>query len=61
MVRTAYSGAEIEGKKSMQILVRCMLGSNSLPDWMVNSLHLRNAEQAVMRAALKLRRLAHDE
>ena len=53
-MRTAYKGAEIEGTKSMQLLVRCMLGSNALLGWMVNSPHLRNPEKAAVAAASKL-------
>jgi len=53
-VRTTYRGAEMEGTKLMQLLIRCMLGSNGLPDWMVNSPHLRNPEKAVVIAASKL-------
>jgi len=60
-VRIAYKGADIDGKKLMQLLVRCMLGLNALPYWKVNSLHLRKPEKAAMVSALKLRQVTKDE
>jgi len=60
-MRTTCEGAKSDGKNWMQLLVRCMLGSKVLPDWTVNSPHLRNPEKAAMLSASKLSRLSQDK
>ena len=45
-VRTMWEGASINGMKLIELSVRCMAGLNSLLSGMVNSPHLRNAENA---------------
>ena len=45
-VRTTWGGASIDGMKLIELAVRCMAGSNSLPAGIVSSPHLRNAENA---------------
>src|SRR5882724_10990430 len=57
MVRTTWDGATMDGTNSMLLLVRWMLGSKFLPEFVVNSPYLRNPEKAVVMVASKLSRL----
>src|SRR5882724_3861021 len=53
-VRTMWDGVTMDGTNSMLLLVRWMLGSKFLPECVVNFLHLRNPEKAVVITASKL-------
>jgi len=54
IVRMMWDREEREGTNCMQLLMRCMLASNSWPVNTVNLLHWRNLKNAVMVDTLKL-------
>src|SRR5882724_1826622 len=55
-VRTMWDGAMMDGTNCTLLLVRWVLGSKFLPECVVNSMRLRNPENAVVVAASKLSR-----
>src|SRR5882724_6925516 len=60
-VRTMWDCAMMDSTNCTLLLVRWVLGSKFLPEFVVNSPHLRNPENAVVVAASKLSRLLRFE